>query len=101
MKLLHLAWRQTLRDLAAGEIRLMLMAIMLAVMAVTAVGMITERAETGLQQEANRLLGGDAVCHGEPCMEKLCCHALRFQPTIGGNRVINRIAQPGDGSTAA
>ena len=57
MKLLKLAWRQTLRDLAAGEIRLMLMALMLAVMAVTAVGMITDRAESGLQQEANRLLG--------------------------------------------
>ena len=61
MKLIKLAWRQTWRDLAAGEIRLMLLALILAVMAVTAVGMITERAELGLQQEANRLLGGDAA----------------------------------------
>lgn len=65
MRLLKLAWRQTLRDLAAGEIRLMLMALMLAVMAVTAVGMITERAESGLQQEANRLLGGDAALRAD------------------------------------
>ena len=43
MKLVKLAWRQTMRDLAAGEIRLMLMALILAVMAVTAVGMITDR----------------------------------------------------------
>lgn len=65
MKLVKLAWRQTLRDLAAGEIRLMLMALMLAVMAVTAVGMITDRAESGLQQEANRLLGGDAALRAD------------------------------------
>lgn len=65
MKLVRLAWRQTLRDLAAGEIRLMLTALMLAVMAVTAVGMITDRAEAGLQQEANRLLGGDAALRAD------------------------------------
>lgn len=65
MRLLRLAWRQTRRDLAAGEIRLMLMALMLAVMAVTAVGMITDRAESGLQQEANRLLGGDAALRAD------------------------------------
>jgi putative ABC transport system permease protein len=65
MKLVKLAWRQTMRDLAAGEIRLMLMALILAVMAVTAVGMITDRAESGLQQEANRLLGGDAALRAD------------------------------------
>lgn len=65
MRLVKLAWRQTLRDLAAGEIRLMLMALLLAVMAVTAVGMITDRAESGLQQEANRLLGGDAALRAD------------------------------------
>ena len=65
MNVLKLAWRQTRRDLTAGEIRLMLMALVLAVMAVTAVGMITDRAEAGLQQEANRLLGGDAALRAD------------------------------------
>ena len=65
MNVLKLAWRQTQRDLAAGEIRLMVMALVLAVMAVTAVGMITDRAEAGLQQEANRLLGGDAALRAD------------------------------------
>ena len=65
MKILRLAWRQTWRDLAAGEIRLMLSALILAVMAVTAVGLITDRAELGLQQEANRLLGGDAALRAD------------------------------------
>ena len=65
MKIIRLAWRQTWRDLAAGEIRLMLMALVMAVMAVTAVGLITDRAKLGLQQEANRLLGGDAALRAD------------------------------------
>lgn len=65
MKIIKLAWRQTWRDLAAGEIRLMLTALIMAVMAVTAVGLITDRAKSGLQQEANRLLGGDAALRAD------------------------------------
>ena len=65
MNRLRLAWRQTRRDLAAGEIRLMLLALTLAVMAVSAVGLITDRAETGLRQESNRLLGGDAALRAD------------------------------------
>ncbi len=51
--------------MAAGEVQLMVLALMLAVMAVTAVGMLTERAEYGLRQEANRLLGGDAALRAD------------------------------------
>ena len=38
---------------------------MLAVIAVTAVGFVTDRAERALAIEANRLLGGDAVVRGD------------------------------------
>jgi putative ABC transport system permease protein len=65
MKLAGLIWRQTKRDLAAGEIRLLLIALILAVMAVTSVGLLTDRAKLGLQQEANRLLGGDAALRAD------------------------------------
>jgi len=60
-----LAWRQLRRDLAAGEIRILLAALLLAVMAVSAVGFLTDRAERGLAMEANRLLGGDAVLRAD------------------------------------
>ncbi|TWI05992.1 putative ABC transport system permease protein [Luteimonas cucumeris] len=60
-----LAWRQLRRDLAAGDIRILLAALVLAVVAVTAVGFITDRAERALAIEANRLLGGDAVVRGD------------------------------------
>ncbi|MDQ3287267.1 MAG: FtsX-like permease family protein [Pseudomonadota bacterium] len=61
----RLAWRQFSRDLRAGEIRILLAALVLAVVAVTAVGFVTDRAERALAMEANRLLGGDAVVRGD------------------------------------
>ncbi|HJR74335.1 MAG TPA: FtsX-like permease family protein [Luteimonas sp.] len=63
--LFTLAWRQLRRDLAAGDIRILLAALVLAVVAVTSVGFITDRAERALAIEANRLLGGDAVVRGD------------------------------------
>ena len=56
-----LAWRQTLRDFRAGELRLLAVAVVLAVAALTAVGFFADRLNTGLQRDARQLLGGDAV----------------------------------------
>ena len=61
----RLAWRFLLRDLRAGEVNVLLAALALAVMAVTAVGFVTERAEKALALEANRLLGGDVVLRAD------------------------------------
>ncbi|HRN60361.1 MAG TPA: hypothetical protein PLI44_09015, partial [Chiayiivirga sp.] len=66
----HLAWRFLRRDLRAGEVRVLLAALALAVMAVTAVSFITERAERALALEANRLLGGDAVLRADEAIGK-------------------------------
>lgn len=62
---LRLAWRLLRRDLRAGDVRVLLAALALAVMAVTAVSFLTERAERALALEANRLLGGDAVLRAD------------------------------------
>jgi len=51
-----LAWRQTLRDLRAGELRLLAVAVMLAVAALTAVGFFADRLNTGLARDARQLL---------------------------------------------
>ncbi|MDQ2780400.1 MAG: ABC transporter permease, partial [Pseudomonadota bacterium] len=56
-----LAWRQTLRDFRAGELRLLAVAVTLAVAALTAVGFFADRLNTGLHRDARQLLGGDAV----------------------------------------
>ena len=70
--LLRLSWRQLRRDLASGELRVLFAALMLAVLAVTAVGFVTDRAQRALALEANRLLGGDArpLCDTETCHRK-------------------------------
>jgi putative ABC transport system permease protein len=65
VKTLGLAWRQLRRDLAAGDIRILLAALVLAVVAVTSVGFVTDRAERALAIEANRLLGGDVVIRAD------------------------------------
>lgn len=56
-----LAWRQTLRDFRAGELRLLALAVLLAVAALTAVGFFADRLSGGLSRDARQLLGGDAV----------------------------------------
>ncbi|MBS0444789.1 MAG: FtsX-like permease family protein [Proteobacteria bacterium] len=57
----QLAWRQAVRDLRAGELRLLLVAVTLAVAALTAVGFFADRIDTGLARDARQLLGGDAI----------------------------------------
>lgn len=61
----RLAWRQLRRDLKSGDLRILFAALVLAVVAVTAVGFVTDRAGRALAIEANRLLGGDAVVRGD------------------------------------
>jgi len=56
-----LAWRQLVRDFRAGELRLLVVAVMLAVGALTAVGFFADRLNTALARDARALLGGDAV----------------------------------------
>jgi putative ABC transport system permease protein len=58
---LRLAWWQLLRDFRAGELRLMLVAVALAVAAICAVGFFADRLQAGLARDALTLLGGDAV----------------------------------------
>src|SRR5436190_23116636 len=57
----RLAWRQLARDFRAGELRLLVVAVMLAVAALTAVGFFADRLKGGLARDARQLLGGDAV----------------------------------------
>ncbi|MGJ4729874.1 ABC transporter permease [Luteimonas sp. SDU101] len=65
MRTLTLAWRQLRRDIKAGDIRILFAALVLAVVAVTSVGFVTDRAGRALAMEANRLLGGDALVRGD------------------------------------
>ena len=56
-----LGWRTLWRDVRSGELRLLVVAVTLAVAALTAVGFFADRLQSGLQRDARQLLGGDAV----------------------------------------
>ncbi len=56
-----LGWRTLWRDVRSGDLRLLILAVSLAVAALTAVGFFADRIKGGLQRDARQLLGGDAV----------------------------------------
>ena len=62
---IKLGWRTLWRDLRAGELRLLIVAVTLAVAALTAVGFFADRLKGGLQRDARQLLGGDAVLRSD------------------------------------
>ncbi|MDH0048294.1 ABC transporter permease [Comamonas terrigena] len=61
MGFLQLGWRTLWRDARAGELRLLVIAVALAVAALTSVAFFADRLEGGLQRDARQLLGGDVV----------------------------------------
>jgi len=56
-----LGWRTLWRDVRSGDLRLLIVAVTLAVAALTAVGFFADRLQGGLRRDARQLLGGDAV----------------------------------------
>jgi putative ABC transport system permease protein len=54
-----LAWRMAMRDYRAGELRILGMALLVAVAALTSVSFFTDRVSRSVVSEANQLLGGD------------------------------------------
>jgi putative ABC transport system permease protein len=82
---LKLGWNTLLRDLRAGELRLLLVAVTLAVAALTAVGFFADRIKGGLQRDARALLGGDAVISSDnatPELFKAKAKALGLQTAL-------------------
>jgi putative ABC transport system permease protein len=79
---LRLGWRTLWRDVRSGELRLLIVAVTLAVAALTAVGFFADRLQGGLQRDARQLLGGDAVVSSDnpppPAFEEMA-RSLRLQ----------------------
>src|SRR5574337_1211363 len=61
MNFLRLALRTLLRDLRAGELHLLGIALVIAVASLVSVGFLTDRVAQALEREANQLLGGDLL----------------------------------------
>ena len=72
--------RMTWRDWRAGELRFLLLAIVIAVGALSSVGFFVDRVSNGLQRDANQLLGADLVVSADaPILATLQAKAPELQ----------------------
>jgi putative ABC transport system permease protein len=79
----RLGWRTLWRDLRSGDLRLVMVAVILAVAALTAVGFFADRLKGGLQRDARQLLGGDAVISSDnPTPEAFVAKARALGLTV-------------------
>jgi putative ABC transport system permease protein len=59
--MLNLSLKMTQRDWRAGELRFLLVALMIAVASLSSVGFFVDRMRTGLSRDAHQLLGADLL----------------------------------------
>ncbi len=97
-----LAWRQTRRDFRAGELRLLAVAVLLAVAALTAVGFFADRLNAGLARDARALLGGDAIISSDqPTPPDLAASAQAAGLTIARSASFPSMARAPDSQGGA
>ena len=65
-----LGWTSLWRDLRPGDLRLLILAVTLAVAALTAVGFFADRIKGGLQRDAAAMLGGDVVVSADKLLSQ-------------------------------
>lgn len=58
---ISLAWRLLLRDWRAGELGILMVAILIAVASITSIGIFTQRVEMAMNDQTSRFLGADLI----------------------------------------
>ena len=82
MSLWRMVGRALWRDARAGELRLLFVAVLLGVAALSAVGFLADRIEGGLQRDARQLLGGDAVLVTSPREGSVTAVSVHYGDTV-------------------
>jgi putative ABC transport system permease protein len=105
MNTLRLAFRLLRRDWRAGELRVLVAALVLAVGSVGTVGFFADRVKGGLTKQANLLLGADVMISGDrplPSTIADAAHArgLATTPVIRFNSMVQPNAQAGADAVA-
>jgi len=89
-----------LRDWRAGELRLLLLALMIAVAAITSVGFLADRAGQVLERDAAQMLGGDLVLRSnQPLPDEFVTEAGRHGLQVGHAVQFPSMAMYGEAST--
>src|SRR5476649_697831 len=96
------ALRMTQRDWRAGELRFLLVALIVAVAALASVGFFVDRMRTGLNRDAHQLLGADVVVAADQPINP----AWRAEAQRRGLQLAETVSFPsmaiaGDGDRAA
>lgn len=93
--------RMTMRDWRAGELRFLLVALIVAVAALASVGFFVDRMRTGLTRDAHQLLGADVVIVADqPVNPAWRSEAQRRGLQIAETVAFPSMAQVGEGDSA-
>ena len=101
MQTLQLALRLVGRDWRAGELRVLIAAVFLAVASVGTVGFFADRVKAGLAQQANMLLGADLMISGDRPLPALFADEARRRDLETSAAIrFNSMVQPADGTAS-
>ncbi|HTH43611.1 MAG TPA: FtsX-like permease family protein [Oxalicibacterium sp.] len=91
--------RMTRRDWRAGELRFLLVALIVAVAALSSVGFFVDRMRAGLDRDAHKLLGADLVIRAdEPIAPAFRAEAQRRGLQVADTAVFPSMALAGEGA---
>src|SRR5688500_11824498 len=90
--------RMLRRNWSAGELRVLLLALLIAVASVTTVGFFADRVQAALDLQANELLGGDLVVIADHPVPPAFLEAARAQKlNIAQTRTFPSMVSAGPG----
>lgn len=97
-----LALKMTARDWRAGQLRFLLIALTVAVAALSATGFFVDRLRSGLDRDAHQLLGADVVVSADnPVNGEWRAEALLRGLVVTDTVVFPSMAQAGEGEQSA
>ena len=97
---LRLGFRAFVRDWRAGELRLLLLALLIAVAAITSVDFLADRTGQVLERDAAQMLGGDLVLRSAQSLpEAFSAQAQEAGLAVGHMMQFPSMAMHGDAST--
>ncbi|TFW14972.1 ABC transporter permease [Duganella callida] len=100
--MLKLAWKMTLRDWRAGQLRFLLIALTVAVAALSATGFFIDRLRSGLDRDAHQLLGADVVINADlPVRAEWRTRALQRGLVVTDTVTFPSMAQAGAGEQSS
>ncbi len=96
-----LALRMTARDWRAGQLRFLLIALTVAVAALSATGFFIDRLRSGLDRDAHQLLGADVVISADlPVRADWRAQAVQRGLTVTDTITFPSMASAGEGETS-